>query len=345
MNQDAVPVIDIAPFFGGGEATRRAVADAIDGACRDIGFFTIVGHGVPERLIAETRAQAVAFFAQPGAEKLKVERPPQKVSRGYNRLMDRSLSYTLGVAAPPDLQEAYAFGPEAFTGEDYDPDDPATAMLAGNLWPDAPAGFRDTMVAYYDAMNALGTTMLRIMAMALDLDEDFFADKFDHQSSNVRLIRYPAQSAAPEEGQLRAGLHTDYGAVTFVRGDDVPGGLQVKHRHGGWIDVHPVPGSFVCNIADAMMRWTNDRYVSTLHRVVNPPRGAALMDRISLAFFHMPNHDAVIRCIPGRDGDAGGDREKYPPLTFTEHYLGKILKAAHGHTDGTDAAAGGEAGG
>ena len=330
-----VPVIDIAPFLGGNEAARRAVAGAIDGACREIGFFTITGHGIPEELIAETRAQAVAFFGQPEAEKLKVERPPQKVSRGYNRFRDRSLSYTLGVAAPPDLQEAYAFGPEAITGEDYDPDDPATAMLAGNLWPERPEGFRDTMLAYYDAMSALGAHMMRIVAMALDVDEDFFADKFDHQSSNSRLIHYPAQDEPPEESQLRAGMHTDYGAVTFVRGDDVPGGLQVKLRHGEWIDVHPVPGSFVCNIADAVMRWTNDRYVSTLHRVVNPPREAARQDRISLVFFHMPNHDAVIRCIPGCAG-AGGV-EKYPPITFTEHYLGKILKAAHGHTAGGDA--------
>ena len=327
-----IPVIDIAPSFGGEAAARRRVADTLDAACREIGFFTITGHGIPEELIAETRAQAVAFFAQPEAEKLKVERPPQKVSRGYNRFRDRSLSYTLGVAAPPDLQEAYAFGPEAITGEDYDPDDPATAMLAGNLWPERPEGFRNTMLAFYDAMSALGAHMMRIMAMALDVDADFFADKFDHQSSAVRLIRYPAQNDAPEERQLRAGMHTDYGAVTFVRGDDVPGGLQVKHRNGDWIDVHPAPGSFVCNIADAVTRWTNDRYVSTLHRVVNPPREAARQDRISLVFFHMPNHDAVIRCIPGCAGDGGVG--KYPPITFTEHYLGKLMKAAHGHIGG-----------
>ena len=118
--------------------------------------------------------------------------------------------------------------------------------------------------------------------------------------------------------------------VTFVRGDDVPGGLQIKLRRGGWIDVAPPPGGFVCNIADAMARWTNDRWVSTLHRVANPPAGSGGRERISLVFFHMPNHDAEIRCLPGC---AGADGAKYPPVTFADHYLGKVMKAAHVRLD------------
>ena len=94
------------------------------------------------------------------------------------------------------------------------------------------------MLAYYDAMQGLASQVLRAMAMALDIDENDFAGKFDRQASVTRIIRYPAVTQQPLSGQLRAGAHTDYSAMTFVRGDDVPGGLQVKHRRGDWIDVH-----------------------------------------------------------------------------------------------------------
>jgi isopenicillin N synthase-like dioxygenase len=326
MSEPAIPVIDIAPFFGGAEAARREVAEAMDRACCETGFFAITGHGVDEDLMARTRAMAEAFFAQPAEEKLRVERPPQKVSRGYNRFMDRSLSYSLGMEAPPDLQEAFAFGPDEYSSADWKPGDPRSAMLAPNRWPERPEGFRETMVAYDEAMRALGERMLDIIAVALDVDRAYFADKFDHQSSVARLVRYPKQSAAPVEGQLRAGVHTDYGMITFLRGDRVPGGTEVRLRNGDWITVETPPGGFVCNIGDALSRWTNDRWVSTLHRVGNPPTLADSVDRISLVYFHSPNHDALIECIPACAGAGGA---QYEPITFADHYLGKVMKAAH----------------
>ena len=337
MADNGIPVIDIAPFRSGDPAARRDVARAVDQACCETGFFTVTGHGVSEELIARTRRAAADFFALPAAEKAKVMRPPQKISRGYFPLGDRSLAYSLGVAAPPDIHEAYACGREGVSDRSYRDGDVRAAMLARNIWPDEPAEFRPTLLAYYDAMTALASDVLRICAMALGVEEDFFADKFDHPSSVIRLIRYPAQDTAPLPGQLRAGAHTDYGTLTFVRGDDVPGGLQTRLRSGGWTDVHPVPGAFVCNIADAMARWTNDRWVSTLHRVANPPGDGAKKDRISLVFFQMPDHDAEIRCIPGcaREGAGtdGGGGAKYPPVTFADHYLGKVMKAAHSRLD------------
>lgn len=325
MPPSNIPVIDIAPFFQGDETARKSVADAIDTACREIGFFAMTGHGTDEDVMARTRAAAEAFFAQPLEEKLKVERPPQKVSRGYNRFMDRSLSYSLGKEAPPDLQEAFAFGPEEFTGENWIPGDARTAMLAPNRWPETPAGFRETMLAFDAEMRALGERMLDIVACALDVDRRYFDDKFDHQSSVARMVRYPSQgNDRPVEGQLRAGEHTDYGMLTFLRGDDVPGGTQVLTRGGDWIDVANPPGGIVCNIGDALARWTNDRWTSTLHRVGNPPDAGS--DRISLVYFHSPNHDAPIECIPSC---VGADGPKYPPVTFADHYLGKVMKAAH----------------
>jgi len=321
-----VPIIDIAPFFTGDDAARKSIASEIDRACRETGFFAIVGHGVDEGLMGRTRRMAVDFFALPTEEKLHVERPPQKVSRGYNRFMDRSLSYSIGLEAPPDLQEAFAFGPEEFSADDWREGDPRSAMLAPNRWPERPGAFRETMIEYDLAIRELGERMLDIIALALDVDRFYFHDKFDHQSSVARLVRYPAQKDAPVEGQLRAGEHTDYGTITFLRGDSVPGGTEVKTPSGAWITVETPPGGFVCNIGDALARWTNDRWVSTLHRVANPPSAARHVDRISLVYFHSPNHDALIECIPGCSGTEG---PRYEPITFAEHYLGKVMKAAH----------------
>ena len=326
MTAHPIPIIDVAPFFTGNNATRKSIATEIDRACRETGFFAIVGHGVDEDLIGRTRQMAVEFFALPTEEKLRVERPPQKVSRGYNRFMDRSLSYSIGLEAPPDLQEAFAFGPEEYSAEDWREGDPRSAMLAPNRWPERPGAFQATMIEYDIAIRALGERMLDIIALALNVDRSYFGDKFDHQSSVARLVRYPAQKDAPVEGQLRAGQHTDYGTLTFLRGDAVPGGTEVKSRSGEWITVETPPGGFVCNIGDALARWTNDRWVSTLHRVGNPPPAAENVDRISLVYFHSPNHDALIECIPGCRGTEG---PKYEPITFAEHYLGKVMKAAH----------------
>ncbi|MBT5240573.1 MAG: isopenicillin N synthase family oxygenase [Rhodospirillaceae bacterium] len=175
-------------------------------------------------------------------------------------------------------------------------------------------------------MKFLGDRVLDIIATSLNVERAYFDDKYDHQSSVSRVVRYPAQTETADDGQLRAGEHTDYGTVTFLRGDAVPGGTEVMTRNGDWIEVVCPPGGFVCNIGDALARWTNDRWKSTLHRVGNPPPNAENIDRISLVHFHSPNHDALIECIPSCIGEKG---PKYEPITFAEHYLGKVMKAAH----------------
>ena len=138
MSSSPVPVIDIAPYFTSDDTAKQTVATELDKACCNTGFFAITGHGVEEEIISRTRQAVIDFFALPLEEKLKVERPPEKVSLGYNRFMDRSLSYSIGKEAPPDLQEAFAFGPEEFTGEDWIRNDPSTAMMAPNRWPENP---------------------------------------------------------------------------------------------------------------------------------------------------------------------------------------------------------------
>jgi isopenicillin N synthase-like dioxygenase len=329
MTAETIRTIDLTPLREGSEGGKRTVSRTIDAACRDIGFFMVVGHGVSDSQIRTTRQRTIDFFALPEAEKMKVARPPAKASRGYNWVGDRSLSYTLGQAAPPDIQEAFAFGPERVAELAAGIDPVSAQMYAPNIWPERPLDFRRVMLAYYDAMSGLAANVMSAMAMALGVEEGFFADKFDRAASVARVIRYPAMRESPLPGQLRAGLHTDYGIMTFVRGDDTPGGLQVKHRNSGWIDVHIAPNAFVCNIGDLMMRWSNDRWVSTLHRVAVPPPDAAPSDRISLVFFQNPNADTVVRCFPSCVG-AG---EIYPPITVAEHYLGKLMKAGHSRFD------------
>lgn len=326
-----LPTIDLTPLREGSKADKCAVAREIDDACTEIGFFLVTGHGVPQRLIAETRQAAVDFFALAHEEKMRVQRPPAKISRGYNWVGDRSLSYSLGQAAPPDIQEAFAFGPDGAAELARQVDPAAAQMYAPNIWPERPGTFRKTMIGYYDAMAALASTVLRAMAVGLGVDEAYFVDKFDRQASVARVIRYPAITQPPEPGQLRAGTHTDYGIMTFVRGDDTPGGLQVKHRRGDWIDVHIPADAFCCNIGDLMARWSNDRWVSTLHRVTVPPPHAAPTDRISLVFFQNPNPDTIIRCFESCVGPDGV--EKYPPISVAEHYLGKLMKAGHSRLD------------
>jgi isopenicillin N synthase-like dioxygenase len=328
--ENAIPTIDFTALRSGSDAEKREVARQIDAACRDTGFFMVTGHGVPADLIAKTRQRAIDFFALPEDEKLKVQRPPSKISRGYNWVGDRAIAYSMGEKTPPDIQEAFGFGNER-------PDlaakvDPVSAkMYAPNIWPEQPSDFREVMVSYYAAMEGLAQRVLGAMAMALGLDENYFVDKFDRQSSNCRIIRYPAVKEKPLPGQLRAGTHTDYGIMTFVRGDDTPGGLQVKHRNGDWIDLHIPSGDFACNIGDMMMRWSNDRWVSTLHRVAVPPPDAVPQDRISLVFFTNPNPDVTIECI--EECLAPGEKPKYPPVSVSEHYLGKLMRAGHSKVD------------
>lgn len=323
VNFDHVPVIDIAPFIHGDTAAKRHVAEKLAAACEEIGFFTIVGHGVSEELIEQTRTKALQFFALPMSTKQAIARPPSKISRGYSWIGDRGLAYSLGERTPPDLQESFGMGPVHGVPADLVGTPAESAFFLPNLWPSEPIAFRETFECCYGEFERVAAQIMRIFAVALDLPEHFFDSKIDRHTSTMRAVLYPGQKETPQPGQLRAGMHTDYGTVTVLRGDDVPGGLQVRRRDGEWMDVHPVPGSFVCNIGDLMMRWTNDRWLSNLHRVANPPPEHAHVSRLTLVFFQNPNCDAEIRCI---DPTAP---PKYAPVRFGEYYLSKHMKAQH----------------
>jgi isopenicillin N synthase-like dioxygenase len=324
-----VPFIDIASFIDGTAGTdgaaggRAAVAQAVDAACTDIGFFTIAGHGVPEALVARMLETSRAFFDLPAAEKQRVKRPREQ-SRGYIALGDENLSYSRGDATTTDLKEFFAIGPVDVPDEEYYHRPEAYPSFAPNLWPARPAELRAVWTEYYRTMEGLAATIMRIFAVALALPEDFFRDKTDRHISGIRANHYPEQVETPRPGQIRAGAHTDYGAVTILLPENVPG-LQVLTRRGEWMDVTAPPGTFICNIGDLMQHWTNDRWISTMHRVVNPPREAAEGNRrLSIPFFHQPNCDALIECLPSCCGPDNPAR--YQPVTSGPHRLTKFLR-------------------
>ncbi|HEX3175233.1 MAG TPA: 2-oxoglutarate and iron-dependent oxygenase domain-containing protein [Methylomirabilota bacterium] len=294
-----VPVVDLTPARAGTRAERLGVARAIDGACREIGFFAITGHGVAPRIVNDLRDAAHAFFALPAAEKLAWRHPVPGTNRGYHPVGGEALSKANDAAAPPDLKEFFHVGPVDVTAEPYYTCAEGRAHFVPNIWPTRPSGFERAASAYYRAMDRLVQELMRLAALALEVDESFFDDKVNRSIGTMRLNYYPAPGTAPDPGQLRASAHTDYGGFTILSGEDVPGGLQVRTRAGRWIDVPTSPLHFVVNIGDLLMRWTNDRWLSNLHRVVNPPAGAAgARARLSIAFFNHPNYDALIECLP-----------------------------------------------
>jgi isopenicillin N synthase-like dioxygenase len=324
MAMTAIPVIDLAPYFGGTKAERCAVAEQVDRACREIGFFLITGHGVAAETIEQTYAMASAFFDLPVEEKLEIRQPAPDISRGYTPFKGETLAASLGAAAPADLKEMIDIGPVDVPGGEYYVRPEAGHHFHPNPWPANPPGFRPAMETYYRRANRLADDLMRLFAQALDLPEDFFLDKLDKNMSALRIIRYPEQHEAPLPGQLRSGAHTDYGTLTILMSDRAAGGLQAQHRDGYWVDIVPDPGTYVVNIGDVMQIWTNDRWVSTLHRVVNPPAElAASARRHSVPFFHQPNYDALIETLPSCHGP--GNPARYQPFTYGEHWMRKWM--------------------
>ena len=321
-----VPVIDIAPFRDGDAAGKAKVARQVGQACRDIGFLIISGHGIDPALIERTDAVSRKFFDLPLEDKMAVVRPAMDVTRGYIPIETEAVAASRGEKTAGDLNESFMIGPV-----DVDPSDPYyTRPEAGkhfhpNLWPAAPDGLRETYTAYYRAMGDLAARLMRIFALALELPEAFFDDKIDRHISRLRIRNYPEQATPPKPGQLRAGAHSDYGSLTILKAEANPGGLQVFNKEGEWVDVPIMEGTYIVNLGELMARWTNDAWVSTLHRVVNPPAEHALGSRRqSIIFFHNPNYDADITCIPSC---AGADNPpKYPPTTSGDHLRNQFVR-------------------
>jgi isopenicillin N synthase-like dioxygenase len=322
------PVLNISAFTtvaanaGGASSEKKALARRVDEVCRETGFLAIVGHGIPEATLSGAWNAARAFFDLPMEKKLESKMPYTGYPYGYSPLQAEALAKSLGEETPPDLKESFSIGPlEHRPHSGNEPD--ADFRFAENIWPKEPANFRIAWSAYYRAMSELAARIMRIFALALDLREDFFEGVIDDPISAMRALNYPHPSGTPKPGQLRAGAHSDYGSLTILLAEAAPGGLEIQTPDGKWQAVPLVPGAFVVNIGDLMARWTNDRWVSTLHRVVNPPPDAkGSTRRQSIAFFHQPNWEAVIRCIP--TCLQPGEQAKYPPVGSGAHLMEKF---------------------
>lgn len=312
-----IPVIDLA---GPGAATAAAIGDA----CHRWGFFSIVNPGVPSAVSDAAWNAARAFFDLPLGARMAVATPYPGYPYGYSPFMAEGLAYSLGDETPADLKESYSCGPlDPLDRPFVDPDE--AFAYSGNLWPERPAGFRTALEAYYRAMSGLAARLMRLFALALDLAEDFFEPAIDRHVSGLRILNYPEQLVPPVPGQIRAGAHTDYGSLTILRQEAGRSGLQVTGPDGGWIDLPARADAFVVNLGDLMQRWTNDRWRSTLHRVVNPPPSASgSTRRQSIAFFHQPNWDAMVTCLPSCL--APGESPHHPPIASGPHLLQKYQR-------------------
>lgn len=312
-----VPVVDVSADPG------RVGAD-LDEICRTVGFFQITGHGIPDHIVEPAWTMATKFFDLPLEDKLSVARPAPDYPYGYIPLAGESLSQSLTGAAPPDLKEVFNIGPPVPPAHELAGTDEAW-VYSPNLWPAALPGLQPAWTAYYAAMRDLGNRLMSLFARGLGLPAGFFADTTGHGANALRAINYPARDAAALPGQRRAGAHTDYGTVTILRQDAV-GGLEVLAPDGRWVVVEPVPGAFVINIGDLMARWTNDRWHSTMHRVVDPPGpSAATARRQSMPYFQNANWSAVISCLP--TCLQPGEKPRYEPTLAGPHLMGKFRKS------------------
>lgn len=324
----SVPTVDITAYTrDGSPAARAATAAAVDRACREVGFIQITGHGVADDVLAGLGEAMDDFFGRPLDEKLTYVRPAGE-NRGYSAPKSESLSLSLGVESASRMADFF----EAFNVGRTMHDHPGVAMpehYADNTWPEL-AGFERQVSAYLDEAERVAETMVDIFADALGVPATFFRSRTDHSVNVLRMNNYalPAGTDVTLDGDLTGmGEHTDFGIVTILWADRVKG-LQVLGPDGTWHDVSPAEGALLINLGDLMARWTNERWMSTLHRVKPPIVDGTIQRRRSAAFFHDGNADAVISTL---DSCVDADHpDLYEPVVVADHIAAKLAGSRAG---------------
>jgi isopenicillin N synthase-like dioxygenase len=320
MPELAIHEIDLAPFRSGDDADRASLAGAFDRAGRESGFILLTGHGVDDAVIDDAFDAWQRFFDLPLEEKRRAVAPPESDGMiGYTAYGAQALAYTAGGESPPDLMEAFSIGREDTTDAFFDD---FRDWFPPNVWPDAPPSLRAAVGALENSLHGVADVVLRAMALALDLPEEWLVARADHAVVTTRCNHYlrgPGYEPLPDQPGL--GGHTDYGMVTLLVADPVPG-LQVL-RGGSWHDVVPPRGSIVCNLGDMLAMWTNDRWVSTMHRVLPPAPGDGVARRRSIARFLDGDPSVTLSAIPSCVPDGGTPR--YPPVQAGEWLMAKII--------------------
>lgn len=312
---DIVPVIDIGQ-------DPSIVGRQLDEAYTEVGFCQIINHGLDAEIEQRAWEAAKEFFALDEEHKLSLKIRDAE-AYGYGAFEAEALAASLGETTPPDLKETYSSGPlhkpaSAAGNEAGD------FLFSPNRWSERIPDLQEVFEAHYTQLAKLVEKIMAAMALGLDLPSTYFDRFFTDHTSGLRALHYPAIADTVAPGQLRAGAHADYGTVTLLRQDDAPGGLEVIGLDNQWHPVASIDGAYVVNVGDALARWTNDRWRSTIHRVAVPPIGPGTADneRYSMAFFHGANWDAEIRCIPTCLGE--GEEPRYAPMTAGAHLLEKF---------------------
>lgn len=307
---DKIPVVDIAPLLDG--SNKKAVAREIRWALSNTGFMYVKNHGIPRDFVDSVFLEARRFFDLPMPQKMALHVSKSDVAlRGYIEPFGENTD----PRNTKDLKECFDIGPErgAIEGPFFGP----------NQWPSHLPEFRKLIYAYHERMVGLSKTLLKGIALSLDLREDYFEELMLKPISIQRLLHYPPQHGHIAKDIIGVGAHTDYGNLTILAQDNV-GGLQVMNRDGDWIEGTPIDGTFVINIGDLIQRLTNDVYLANMHRVVN----TSGRDRYSIPFFIDADFAAVIEplatCI------TGSNPRRYEPVTCGEHKFGRFA-ASYAH--------------
>ncbi len=318
---DSLPVIDVGDLFSPALAHRHAVAAQMGAACRDIGFMYIVNHGIAQQDIDAVYAAADAFYALPDHVKQRYDINRLGRHRGYVAI--GGLAADSHDADAFDFHEGFEVGLELpETDADYCA---GNLMYGPNVWPEELPEFRAVLYRYFEQVRALGCRLFRGFALALDVPEHYFDELIDKPMAQLRVLRYPPQPLPIDPRHIGVGAHTDYECFTILA-SSAPG-LQVQNSLGDWIAAPPLPGAFVINIGDILARWTNDVFLSTVHRVINSS-GA---QRFSLPFFFGANFDAKVRCLESCQSEQRPAR--YAPITAGEWTVSNITAAYSYRTD------------
>lgn len=283
-----VPLIELGDARSGESRQAGAVAEKLRDACCSVGFFYLSGHGIPESLLDGQLEWTRRFFTLPLSVRQEVAMAKSRARRGFEPLATQ----VLDAGTPPDLKESF------YLGRELGPEHPYVRVgLAGygaNQWPEGIPGFREQMEGYLAELAALSRDMMRILALSLELPQDYFDAMMREPMPVLRLIHYPPHPVDARANQLGAGAHTDWGALTFLLQDD-SGGLEVQNAARDWVAAPPVAGTFVVNLGDMIERWTNGLYRSTMHRVLNRASGRS---RYSVPYFSNPDFNARVECLP-----------------------------------------------
>lgn len=311
-NFQQIPVVDVAGLYGP-PGEQAVVAQELRRVAGEVGFLYVIGHGVPEEDFQATLDYTKRFFALPLEEKMRVYIGNSTNHRGYVPVGEEGL-YAGGDLEDhpnPDLKEAFDLSLELPADDaDYLVGNP---MLGPNQWPELD-GMRQTVNRYYDATIAFGKKLLQGFALALGQPADVFDDKVQRAPSQLRLMHYPYDPAPSD--QIGIGAHTDFEVFTLLR--PTSPGLEVLNGAGEWVDVPPLPGAYVVNIADMMEIWSNGLFTSTTHRVRKVAE-----ERYSFPLFFNVDYDVLVEPLPELVRGDGTDK---PPLKAGEHLYAQTVR-------------------